>query len=117
MTADLTFNSIVFKKAWDNQTESLRRSTTRGINTPDDLQVRSQSYVDSTTKIAGTRYNGTITRVALDGTTGLPYRTQFYFVLAVPGNAVAGDITAITATFKAAVADADLIAAVLNGEK
>lgn len=117
MTNDLTFNSIVFKKAWDNQTESLRRSTARGINAPDELQIRSQSYVDSTTKIAGTRYNGTVTRVVIDALTGLPYRTQFYFVLAVPGNAVAGDITAITATFKAAVADTDLIAAVLNGER
>jgi hypothetical protein len=79
------------------------------------MYIKNQAYTDSETKVPGTRYNVRFDRHALDAE-GNKYIVSFYLVLAVPEKAVAGDITAITATFKAAVADASLIAAVLNGE-
>ncbi len=116
MNADLTFNSIVFKKSFDNETGSERRSTTRGINTPDLLTIKSQSYTDSATKVPGQRYTGRVDRDVIDAN-GQKYTTSCYFVYSVPALAVSGDITAVTATFKALVADADFMANVLNNEK
>lgn len=117
MNADLTFNSIVFEKSFDERDGSERRSTARGINLPDLLTIKSQDYVDSATKVEGRRYTGRFDRTNIDATSGQQYVVSAYFVIAVPQLAVTGDITEIVATFKAAVANADLIADVLNNEK
>lgn len=117
MNADLTFNSIVFEKSFDERDGSERQSTARGINTPDKLIIKSQDYVDSATKLPGRRYTARVDRVSTDSVTGVSYTTSCYFVFAVPANAVSADITAVTATFKAAVANADFMADVLNNEK
>jgi len=117
MNADLTFNSIVFKKSYDSDGKSLRQSTTRAQNTPDELIIRSQPYVDSATKVAGFRYTFGVYRtdiLALDGT---KYVSSVSSTIQVPGLALTADITTLVATFKAAVADANLIAAILNNEK
>jgi len=116
MNADLTFNTIVFKKAFDEKDNSLRQSTARGVNTPDKLIIKSQSYVDSVTKVPGTRYTGRVDRDAIDAN-GQKYSTSCYFVYAVPDLAVSADVTDVTTTFKALVADASFMAAVLNNEK
>jgi hypothetical protein len=116
MISDLTFNTIAFKKAYDNKDESLRQSTARGINTPDRLIIKSQPYTDATTKVDGSRYTGRVERVDVDAN-GVSIVTQAYFVLAVPSTATSGQVTNIVATFKALVADTDFIAAVLNNEK
>jgi len=117
MNADLTFNSIVFEKSFDEKDGSERRSTARGINLPDILTIKSQDYTDSETKVPGRRYTGRVDRINVDATSGQFYTVSAYFVVAVPQLAVSGDMTAIVATFKAAVANADLIADVLNNEK
>jgi hypothetical protein len=62
MNADLTFNSVVLKKTFDTKDESQRQSTTRGVNTPDLLIIKSQDYVDSVTKVAGRRFTGRVDR-------------------------------------------------------
>jgi hypothetical protein len=116
MNADLTFNSIAFKKSFDEKDNSQRRSTTRGVNTPDDLTIRSQSYVDSGTKVSGVRRTMRIDRHAIDAN-GVKYITSFYVVGAIPSIATATDVSTALATFKAAIADADLMAGVLNDEK
>lgn len=116
MDADLTFNSVAFKKAWDLKDESLRQSITRGINTPDKLIIKSQSYVDSATKVAGRRYTVRIDRVDIDAN-NVNVVTSAYLVIAVPSTAEQADLDVVVATFKAAVANADLIAKVLNDEK
>lgn len=116
MNADLTFNTIVFKKSYDSKDESARQSATRAVNTPDILVIRSQDYVDSSTKVSGRRYTVRVDRVNIDAN-GEKYVTSAYFVIAVPSLAVSSDITTIVATFKAAVADANLITDVLNNEK
>lgn len=116
MNADLTFNTIVFKKAWDLKDESLRQSTTRGVNTPDKLILKSQDYVDATTKVAGRRYTGRVDRIDVDANLA-EIQTSAYFVIAVPKTATQAQVDNVIATFKAAVADATLIGAVLNNEK
>lgn len=116
MNADLTFNTIVFKKSYDLDGESLRQSTTRGINTPDKLVIKSQSYVDSATKVPGTRYTGRVDRVDIDANL-TEITTSAYFVIAVPKTATQAQVDNVVATFKAAVADANFVVNVLNNEK
>jgi hypothetical protein len=116
MNADLTFNTIVFKKAYDLKDESLRQSTTRGTNTPDKLVVKSQNYVDASTKVAGQRFTGRVDRVDIDANLQ-SITTSAYFVLVVPATSVQADIDNVVATFKAVVADANFIVNVLNNEK
>jgi len=116
MNADLTFNTIVFKKSFDEKDGSERKSTARGINTPDQLIIQQQSYVDSSTKVPGTRYTARVDRVTLDANLQ-KIKTSCYFVFMVPSTAVTADVTDVTTSFKALVADASFMAAVLNGEK
>lgn len=116
MNADLTFNTIVFKKSYDLKEESLRQSTTRAINTPDKLVIKSQAYVDSATKIAGQRYTGRVDRVDIDANLK-QIVTSMYFVIAVPETAAQAAVDNVVATFKAVVADANFVVNVLNNEK
>lgn len=116
MNADLTFNTIVFKKSFDEKGGSERRSTARAINTPDLLIIKTQDYVDSATKVAGTRYTGRVDRVDLDANNTL-ITTSMYFVIAVPETAAGASVTDVVTTFKAVVADTNFVANVLNGEK
>jgi hypothetical protein len=116
MTADLTFNTIVFKKAWDNQTGSERRSTTRGINTPDLLLVKHQDAVQPQNKLPMKRHLVRVERHNTDAADAVAYVTSFYVVAEVSERATSTDVSTALATFKAAVADADLLAAVLNSE-
>jgi hypothetical protein len=116
MDADLTFNPVVFKKAWDLKDESLRQSISRGINTPDKLIIKSQDYVDSSTKVAGRRFTGRFDRVDIDANNA-EIVSSAYFVIAVPKTVTQAQLDVVVATFKAGVANADLIAKVLNDEK
>jgi hypothetical protein len=116
MNADLTFNTIVFKKSYDLKEESLRQSTTRAINTPDKLVIKSQDYVDSATKVAGKRYTGRVDRVDIDANLQ-QIVTSMYFVIAVPSTAAQASVDNVVTTFKAVVADASFVANVLNNEK
>jgi hypothetical protein len=116
MDADQTYNSILFKKSYDLKEESLRRSTTRGINTPDDMTIRSGDYVDSKNKVPGRRYNCRFDRVTID-TNGAKINTFAQLTIGVPSTALQADVDAIVATFRAAVADADHIEDILNEEK
>jgi hypothetical protein len=117
MNADLTFNSVVLKKNWDDPVKgSLRSSVARAINTPDLMMVKSQDYVDSVTKVAGTRYTVRLDRHDLDAT-NQKIISSIYAVLAVPSTVTSAQFAVLTATFKAAVADTDLFTNVLNGEK
>lgn len=115
MNADLTFNSVVFKKSFDKEDGSSRRSTARGINTPDVMTIKRQAYTDSETKISGTRYLVRFDRYDVDGAEQL-YNSSAYLVIAVPSTENSTDLATLVATFKAAVADTDLITNVLNGE-
>lgn len=116
MNADLTFNTIVFKKSYDLKDEGKRQSTARGVNTPDRLIIKSQSYIDSATKVEGQRFTGRVDRTDIDANLA-EIITSAYFVIAVPKTATQAQIDNVVATFKAVVADAAFIPAVLNDEK
>lgn len=116
MNADLTFNSVVFKKTFDTKDESQRQSTARGVNTPDLLVIKSQDYVDSTTKVAGRRYTGRVDRHDIDANLQ-KIVSSAYFVITVPETVTQAQLDVVVATFKAAVADASLVANILNNEK
>jgi len=115
MNASLTFNSIVHEKSFDEKGLSVRQSTARGINTPDQLTIRNQGYVDSATKVAGQRFTARIDRHNVDAN-GVKYITSFYVVAAIPVLATSTDVSTALATFKAAIADADFLGDVLNSE-
>jgi hypothetical protein len=117
MTSDLTINSIVFAKSFDNEVKSQRQSTARGINVPDRMTIASQDYVDSETKVPGTRYTMRFDRSDIEATSGAPYTSSAYLVIAVPETENSTDLAVLIATFKAAVAHADYISQMLNGER
>ena len=116
MNADLTFNTIVFKKSFDEKNGSERRSTARAVNTPDIMIIKTQDYVDSKTKVAGVRYTGRIDRIDIDANLQ-EINTSMYFVIAVPKTATSAQVTDVVTTFKAVVADSAFVTAVLNNEK
>jgi hypothetical protein len=116
MNADLTFNSVVFKKTFDLKDESQRQSTARGVNTPDLLIIKSQDYVDSVTKVAGKRYTGRFDRHDIDAVLQ-KIVSSAYFVIAVPVTVTQAQLDVVVATFKAGVADANLVVNILNNEK
>lgn len=115
MNADLTFNTIVFKKQFDIANGSTRQSIARGVNTPDQLVIQGQDYTDSATKVTGKRYTGRVDRWDIDANLN-KIKTSMYFVIAIPSTAAQASIDNVVATFKAAVADANLIVNVTNGE-
>lgn len=117
MNADLTFNSVVFKNSNDGQFDgSYRQSIARALNEPDILTIRSQAYVDSKTKVPGVAHNIRLERIDLDANL-VPISQSIGTTIRVPQTAVQADIDVLVATFKALVADATFIAAVLNMEK
>jgi hypothetical protein len=94
----------------------MRQSTTRGVTTPDQLIIKSQDYVDSKTKVSGQRYTVRIDRHDVDANLQ-KIISSAYLVIAVPSTVTTTQLNTVVATFKAAVADADLITNVLNSEK
>lgn len=115
MNADLTFNGIAFKKSFDNVDGSVRRDNTRGVNTPDILTIKRQSYTDSVTKVPGTRFLMDVSRTDVDDEAQL-YVSRAYAVIQLPSTENTTDLATLVATFKAMVADADFVTDVLNFE-
>lgn len=116
MNADLTFNTIVFKKQYDNEAGSRRQSNARGVNTVDAMTIKSQPYTDSATKVDGKRFTARIDRDDIDASLQL-IQSSAYFVITVPKTATQAQIDNVVATFKAVVADANFVVNVLNGER
>jgi hypothetical protein len=116
MDADQTYNSIVFAKSYDQVDLSLRQSTARGINIPDSLTIKSQDYVDSKTKVSGRRHTTIIGSSEVD-VNGVVVTPSVSFTMNIPSTATSTRITALLATFRAYIADADTLEDTLNNEK
>lgn len=117
MNVDLTFNSVAFKQQWSDQDKgSSRISTARGINTPDFMKVRSQAYIDSTTKVPGQRFNLLFLREDLDANSQ-KIVSSAGVTIAVPSTVTDAQLAVMVATLKAAVADADLLTNILAGQR
>lgn len=117
MNADLTINTIVFAKSFDEKDGSERRSTARGINTADLLTIKRQDAVDSKTKVANKRYLARIDRETIDANLQ-KIVTSAYIVIVVPATAVQADVDNIVATLRALVASTspNYITQILNSE-
>jgi hypothetical protein len=55
MDNNLTIETLAFNMQYSDKTGSLRREVSRGVNIPTELKIAHQPYVDSTTKLPGTR--------------------------------------------------------------
>lgn len=115
MDNDLTYNSVVFAHSYDVEGRHVRISKARAINTPDIMTTQVVDYVDSKTKVPGKRYNIRFDREDLDTETR-KIISSAYLVFAVPETVADAQLDVLVATFKAAVANADLIADVLDGQ-
>lgn len=118
MNADLTINTIVFAKSFDEKDGSERRSTARGINTADLLAIKRQDATDSKSGIASKRYLARVDREDVDAATGKKYITSAYFVIVVPEYATQAQVDNVVATFRALVASTspNYITQILNSE-
>lgn len=55
MNADLTIDTLSFKTIYSDKSGSLRRENSRGASLVTELKIATQPYVDSATKLPGTR--------------------------------------------------------------
>jgi hypothetical protein len=116
MTSDLTFNTIAFKKSFDTKEGSERRSTTRGVNTPDLLVIKHQDATQSSSKLPMKRHLFRVDRQDIDATDAKVFVTSAYAVVEIPERTTQAELDNVVATFKAVVADATFISAVVNSE-
>lgn len=109
MDNDQTYNSIAFEMAGFETAKSTRKSVARGINTPDVLIIQHQDARDSVTDLATKRTNIRYEYWKTHTSTGKRYRVVRAVTSEVPELAETADLTAANVTFRAMVADADLI--------
>lgn len=118
MNADLTINTIVFAKSFDERDGSERQSTARGINTPDIMTIKRQDATDSEYKVETKRFLMRFDRVDVDAVTGQKYSTSAYLVIVVPALATQAQVDNVVATARAAIASTtpNYITQMLNNE-
>lgn len=116
MNDDQTYNSIVFKEAYKSVGRSERRAAARGVNTPDVMNVATQSYVDPKNKVPGVRATVGVDYYELDATS-VVVKSSAYAVFAVPSTSSSTAMTSQLATFRAIVAASGILEAVIAGEK
>lgn len=119
MNADLTINTIVFAKSFDEKDGSERRSSARGVNTPDILTIKSQDSVNSSSKLAEKRHVVRTDRESVDAVDGKKYSTSVYTVFVISERSTTTDVDTIVATHRALIASTspNYITQVLNNEK
>jgi hypothetical protein len=85
MTSDITVSTLAFKLIYSDKTGSLRREVSRGVNTPTEISIKHQDYVDSTTKMVGKR---SLVRIDyyMTMTDGIIRPVSYYAVLARPSD-------------------------------
>lgn len=117
MDANLTINTIVFNKSFDEKDGSERRSSARGINLPDILSIKRQTSVDSATKQPTMRF---VVRTDRWNETaeGVRYCASVYTVFAIPEAATQTDVDTVVATHRALLASTtpNYVVQLLNSE-
>lgn len=87
MNNALTLSTLTFNLAFSDKTGSERREVSRGVNLPEVLSIKHQSYVDSATKLPGVRSVVRVDRhVAI--TDGRIVPVSAHLVVAVPNDAM-----------------------------
>jgi len=119
MDPNVTYNSVVFSKSYDNETGSVRQSLARGINTPDKLSIKHMDIIDSETKTASRRHTIRIDAYNQDAASAT-FKSDAYLVIDVSAKASTAQVNLLIATIRAAIANttagSDVLAAVLNNE-
>lgn len=86
MNPALTLSTLTFNQSFSDKSGSERREVSRGVNLPEVLTIKHQSYVDSATKMPGTRSVVRLDRhVAI--TDGRIVPVSAYLVVTVPNDA------------------------------
>lgn len=80
------------------------------------MSITAQPYTDAATKVAGTRRTARLDGYYVDAS-GVRHDIAFSLILAIPEIASTTDVTTVTTTFKAIVANADFIPDMLNSEE
>lgn len=96
LATDLTINTLTFAQRWSDESGSERQETSRGINLPTAMRIAHSPYVDSKTKMPGTRSLLRFDRTVA-GVSGNPVVISAYVVVTVPTDTaiVNADITAV----------------------
>ncbi|DAD49920.1 TPA_asm: coat protein [ssRNA phage ESO001] len=96
MTSDLTIDTLSFKLQFGDESGSLRRDVSRGVNLPTEMRVSHQDYVDSKTKVSGKRHLVRFDRFVAFSS-GIIAPVSAYAVVTVPGdvNVVSADVLAV----------------------
>ena len=105
---DLTISTLSFKlKANDIADGSLRTEVSRGVNLPEVLTIRSQDYVDSATKLPGTRTVLRIDRHLALASGQIAPGSYAYLVVGrlKDSGVVTADITAVVARIRGVIDD------------
>jgi len=95
MNATLTLNTLTFTQGPSTESGSIRREISRGVNLPEILTIKHQDYVDSKSKIPGTRSVVRLDRY-VEVTDGRVVPVSAHVVVSVPADAniVTADVTA-----------------------
>jgi hypothetical protein len=96
MNADLTLNSLSFKQVSNSETGSIRRESSRGVNLPEVLTIRHQSYTDNGTKVPGVRTNVRFERfVAITSGQIVPVVASLTVAVPLDTAILSADVTAV----------------------
>lgn len=95
MDANLTISSLVFAQQYSDKTGSMRREVSRGLNLPETMQVKHQTYTDSVTKRPGTQSAliFEFTKALADGTIAVVARATLKVQSLIDSNVGATEIT------------------------
>lgn len=115
MTLTVSATSRTFVKQYDNEKESKRVDISRGLTQPNELFIRQQAYVDSSTKQPGTRTNVSVDSISIRD--GIRRKVSAYIVVAHPSDATDAEITEATSAILAAVNTDGFLNAAIAGEK
>ena len=117
MDNNITLNSIVFRKSFDQKGLSVRQSTTRGINTPDTMTIRRQTTNEGPSKEETSRYSVRFDRQDIDAIDAHSRVSFVQVIVGVPTSSTSSEVGAVVATLRAFAEAEDLVEQVLNGEQ
>jgi len=119
MDQNVTYNSVVLSKSFDDATGSRRQSNARGVSTPDVFTVKHMDIIDNETKTPARRHTIRLDCYQVD-TAGILFKSDAYLVLDISSKATTAQVTTLVATIRAAIANttagSDVVAGTLNNE-
>lgn len=119
MDTNITYNSIVFTKSYDNETGSRRQSNARSVSTPDVFSIKHMDTVDSETKTPNRRHTLRFDQYNVDAD-GVVFKNDAYLVIDVSAKSSTAQVNSLVATVRAAIAETtagkDMIAGAVNNE-